>query len=201
VRQGTSGSDAAPAIVDALITQLFILRVADPLLQLLWTARVTPLYNSLSYGDLADYLKRSPAGQAILAGLNAADYIACNLPNLASAVLKWVGGTPATISCICFNQTTCCLPTDAVCPVDPNANAADNGDDDAPGSSSKLRFARSSTFNRPINLDFDDTTSTRSTLEGRTGNIVRRTLPSYPWSATRNGVPYTGSFTAAGVRE
>lgn len=197
MRQGSS--EAAPAVVDALINQLFVLATASTLLKLLWTARVTPRYNSLSYADLADYLHRSPDGQEILAGLDAADYIACNLPNLQPAVRKWLGGGPGTLTCICFNQTTCCLPTDTVCPVDPGADAAHNGDDDAPGSSSNLRFARSSILGRPANID--DKIPTLSTLKGRTSTLQRRTLPRYDWSATRNGQTYTGSFTAAGVRE
>ena len=187
MRQGSS--ENAPAVVDALINQLFILRTAGPLLQLLWTARVTPLYNSLSYADLADYLKRSPAGQAIIAGLNAADYIACNLPNLQPAVKKWLGGGPATLTCICFSQTTCCLPTETVCLVDPGADAAHSGDDSPPGSPSKMRFGRSSILGRPTNIDESRTLSA----------LERRALPSYDWAAIRNGQSYSGTFTAAGV--
>lgn len=173
--------------MSTLINLLFIAQTADELLKMLWTARTTPVYSSLSYADLADYLQRSADGQAILNGLNAAEVIACNLPILNGSVANWVGVPPLTLSCICFNQTTCCEPSDTVCPLDPNAEPPDV---DPP---SKLRLARGSMLGRRINID--DTIPALPTLERRASNV-------YPWTATApNGQTYSGSYTAVGVRE
>lgn len=173
--------------MDTLINLLFIVRTADELLKMLWTARTTTVYISLSYANLADYLQRSAGGQVIMHGPNPAEVIACDLPTLNSAEAKWVGTPGQTLTCICYNQTTCCQPTETVCPVDPNAASNDGI------SPSKLRLVRSSILGR--RLDIDDTIPALSKLERRVPN-------TYQWSATApNGQTYSGSYTAIPVRE
>ncbi len=181
-----AASGSAPDSVDTLINLLFVARIADELLRMLWTARTTTVYTSLSYANLADYLQRSAAGQVIMNGPNPADVIACDLPTLNSAVAKWVGAPGATLTCICYDQITCCEPTETVCPVDPNAAVANV-------SPSKLRLTRSSSLGR--RFDIDNTIPALPKLERRVPN-------TYEWSAIApNGQTYSGSYTAIAVRE
>ena len=180
-----AASGSAPDSVDTLINLLFVARIADELLKMLWTARTTTVYTSLSYANLADYLQRSAAGQVIMTGPNPADVIACDLPTLNSAVAKWVGAPGGTLTCICYDQTTCCEPTETICPVDPNAISN--------VSPSKLRLTRSSSLGRRV--DIDTTIPSLSKLERRVPN-------QYDWSAVSptNGQTYSGSYTAIPVR-
>ncbi|KAH8902035.1 hypothetical protein BR93DRAFT_932432 [Coniochaeta sp. PMI_546] len=166
-RQSETITGSAPQAIQDLVNSLFIKQTGDKLLTTLWDARVIPVFNSLSYADFSDWLNRSPQGQEMRRNLAAASLIACGLPTLANLVRQWIGVGPDPLICICYDQDTCCGPSDSSCP----------------SGTSKL-LARSPKF------------SSRFEHDDEVASLERR-ADSYPWAATDpQGQTWSGSFTS-----
>lgn len=162
-----------------LIEYLFLIKAVIPQasIQQLWDNRIRPLFTSLSYADFADWLARSGDGQGYLRDMAIADlrrYMACNLQMFNDRVGQWLGKGTKPFICVCYG-TTCCR-SDEACP-NPNLKRLAQG----PGLESRENI----TLERRDKLD----------------SALTRRANDYDWSATCNGVTYTGSYSAIDVGE
>jgi hypothetical protein len=162
-----------------LIEYLFLAAGVVPALsiQQLWDNGIRPIFTSLSYADFSDWLARSGDGQGYLRDMAIADlrrYIACNLQMFNDRVGQWLGKGTKPFNCVCYG-TNCCR-SDEACP-NPNLKRLAQG--------------------RGVERRQDITLERRDKLD----SALTRRANNYDWSATWNGVTYTGSYTALLVRQ
>lgn len=157
-----------------VIQYLFLTTATKPLASIIqrWNARVRPRFNSLSYADFSDWLSRSPEGQDFQLRMNAGQlgYYLACHLQAINDKIKKWLGSKSLV-CVCYGSS--CCSKDEVCP-NPGAK----------------RLGRSLRPNGPEG---------RSVGHGKIEFTIAPRAP-YSWQAVRNGVTYSGSYTAIGVR-
>lgn len=155
---------------------MFLVASTPPLKSVVqrWDTKVGTLFNSLSYADFSDWLRKSPEGQDLQLRMDAGRlgyYLACRLRDINDMVAKWLKSE--TLVCICYGSD--CCKSDESC-LNP-------------------RFKR---LSRSVRLGGPE----RRRLT-ESGQHDSKLVPRAPlsWSASRNGITYTGSYNPIAVSE